>query len=90
MSTAFQDKLLADGMRDIEATINSARDVATTLWCLAELTIFRIDHQLSEEQRDAFVYLIGEVDQANRRLVDEWNERWDAAMRADDIGRKAA
>lgn len=79
MSKATRGERLADAMFNIESPIVEARDKANALQCFCELTIVRTGHALSREQADAFVHMIGDVFDANRKLLEAWSAEWEAA-----------
>ncbi|SKA26460.1 hypothetical protein [Consotaella salsifontis] len=82
--------MMADAFRDLEGPLYEAKDHVNALWVLCNLTLADLGHRsLSEEEEDAFVHLIGEAVDANRRLTEEWNKRWSEAVQLDNAAELA-
>ncbi len=81
--TTIRGETFADAMGEIETPIFEAKDRANALQCLCELTLVENGYVLSEEQKDCFVHLIGEVWDASKKVATVWSEGWNAAVLRD-------
>ncbi|MEF2551335.1 hypothetical protein VQ042_08145 [Aurantimonas sp. A2-1-M11] len=85
--TTTRGETFADAMGEIETPIFEAKDRANALQCLCELTLVENGYVLSEEQKDCFVHLIGEVWDASKKVATVWSEGWNAAVLRDYAAR---
>jgi len=83
MTDTARGDTFKDAMFEIETPIFEAKDRANALQCLCELTLIENGHELSEEQKDAFVFLIGEVWDVSGKVTTAWSEGWNAAVLRD-------
>ncbi|MBC6714710.1 hypothetical protein H9Q09_00730 [Aurantimonas sp. DM33-3] len=81
--TTTRGETFADAMGEIETPIFEAKDRANALQCLCELTLCENGYVLSEEHKDCFIHLIGEVWDASRKVATVWSEGWNAAVLRD-------
>lgn len=88
--TQQSDHLLAEAMRELEASVSLAKDKANALDVLCDLTLGNLGHELSEAETSALVHLIGETFIAVRDLSQEWERRWEEAVSAGVEERSAA
>ncbi|NDV88775.1 hypothetical protein GTW51_18940 [Aurantimonas aggregata] len=72
-----------DAMFEVEGPIYEALDHANALQCFCQLTLVEDGHVLSDEQKAAFIHLIGENYAASGRVATEWSNGWNAAVNAE-------
>ena len=80
MINTTYDLSFKDAMFDVETPLSHAVACSNALQCLCELTLVENDYVLSEAQKDAFLHLIGEVDDAIRKASGMWEKGWIQAM----------
>jgi hypothetical protein len=70
-------------MFEVEGPIFEALDHANALQCLCQLTLGEEGHVLSDEQKAAFIHLIGENYAASGAVATAWSNGWNAAVLAE-------
>ena len=80
MNQPTSGKLFENALTEIEGPVFQAFDTANALEAFTSMTIVETDYKITEQHREVFIHLIGQVFEANKKLTELWADGFNAAV----------